>query len=192
MSLEAIAERIAADAAREAEALVGAAEAEREAALAEAWNEAGQAAARERAGISAEMDDLGARLAGHVSREAAMIVETATRRLLDTALDEAVKRLGSLPRDRAEELVSAVLSSCPLGGEVEVSTSGEPWIDQAFLDGHSGPDRRFRLAGRHHGGGGLVLSAGGVSVNATYGTIASLARETIVMELSRRLAGQPR
>lgn len=192
MSLEAIADRIAADAAREAAAVVEAAEAERKAAIADAWNEAEQAAARERSGMSAEMDDLRARLAGHVSREAAMIVETATRRLLDSALDEAVRRLGSLPRGQAEELVSAMLASCPLGGEVEVFTSGEPWIDQSFLDRHSGPGRRFLLAGRHQGGGGLVMSAAGVSVNATYGTIASLARETVVMELSRRLAGQPR
>ncbi|MDM7993247.1 MAG: V-type ATP synthase subunit E [Candidatus Fermentibacter sp.] len=191
MSLEAIAERIREDAAKEAESIAGAADAERREALDAARRQLEDEFTRSLDRISREASEQEARLRFHAASEAGRLVENEKRMLLDRAISNAVDRLAGLPPEQYGELISSILASCTMTGDVEVSISpgDEGRITPALLAGASGGGRNFHLSSvRHAGRGGVVLTSGGVSLNATFSMLASLERERIVMQLAPLIA----
>ncbi len=191
MSLEAIAERIREDAAKEAASIAGAADAERREALDAARRQLEDEFARSLDRISREASEQEARLRFHAASEARRLVENEKRMLLDRAISNAVDRLAGLPPAQYGELISSILASCTMTGDIDVSISpaDEGRITPALLSGASGGGRNFRLSPtRHAGRGGVVLTSGGVSLNATFSMLASLERERIVMQLAPLVA----
>ncbi len=192
MSLDNIAGRIREDAAAEAASLAAAAESERRSALDGARKRLEEEFARALEKISRDSSDLEARLRFHAVREAGRMVENARRTLLDRSISLAVERLAGLPDDEYRSLVSSILASCRMQGDIEVriSPTDESRITPDLLDRASSPGRSFHLSPlRHNGRGGVVMTSGGVSLNATFSMLASLERERIVMELSPLLSG---
>lgn len=192
MSLEAIADRIREDAAKEAASIAGAAETERREALDSARRQLEDEFARSLDRISRESAEQEARLRFHAASEARRLVENEKRMLLDRAISNAVERLAGLPAGRYGEIISSILASCTMTGDIEVSIApgDEERITPALLAKASGGGRNFRLSSRRHAGrGGVVLTAGGVSLNATFQMLASLERERIVMQLAPLVAG---
>lgn len=187
MSLDSIAARIREDAAREAASLVEAADSERRSALDEARRRLEEEFARDLDKVARNASELEARLRFHASREAGRMVETEKRTLLDRAITNAVERLAALPDAEYGALVTSILSGCTMEGDIDVAISedDEERITPALLANASGRGRTFRLsAERHHGRGGVIMSSGGVSFNATFSMLASLERERLVMELA--------
>lgn len=191
MSLEAIADRIREDAAKEAGSIVSAAESERREALDGVRRQLEEEFARSLDRISRESAEQEARLRFHAASEARRLVENEKRTLLDRAISNAVERLAGLPAEQYGELISSILSSCSMTGEIEVAISpgDEGRITPALLAKASGGGRSFHLSPmRHAGRGGVVLTSGGVSLNATFSMLASLERERIVMQLAPLVA----
>lgn len=192
MSLDDIAGRIRADAAAEAASLTAAAETERRSALDAARRRLEEEFARALEKVSRDSSDLEARLRFHAEREAGRMVENARRTLLDRSISMAVERLAGLPDGEYRRLISSILAGCRMQGDIEVriSPEDENRITPDLLVGASGPGRSFRLSPvRHNGRGGVVMTSGGVSLNATFSMLASLERERMVMELSPLLSG---
>jgi vacuolar-type H+-ATPase subunit E/Vma4 len=192
MSLDNIAGRIREDAAAEAASLVAAAEAERKSALDGARRRLEEEFARALEKISRDSSDLEARLRFHAVREAGRMLENARRTLLDRSISLAVERLAGLPDDEYGSLISSILAGCRMQGDIEVriSPTDESRITPDLLERASGPGRTFHLSSlRHNGRGGVVMTSGGVSLNATFSMLASLERERMVMELSPLLSG---
>lgn len=191
MSLEAIADRIREDAAKEAGSIVSVAESERREALDGVRRQLEEEFARSLDRISRESAEQEARLRFHAASEARRLVENEKRTLLDRAISNAVERLAGLPAEQYGELISSILSSCSMTGEIEVAISpgDEGRITPALLAKASGGGRSFHLSPmRHAGRGGVVLTSGGVSLNATFSMLASLERERIVMQLAPLVA----
>ena len=191
MSLEAIADRIREDAAKEAGSIVSAAESERREALDGVRRQLEEEFARSLDRISRESAEQEARLRFHAASEARRLVENEKRTLLDRAISNAVERLAGIPAEQYGELISSILSSCSMTGEIEVAISpgDEGRITPALLAKASGGGRSFHLSPmRHAGRGGVVLTSGGVSLNATFSMLASLERERIVMQLAPLVA----
>jgi len=191
MSLESIAARIREDAAKEAAGLVEAADSERRSALDEARRRLEEEFARDLDRVARNASELEARLRFHAAREADRMVETEKRALLDRAITNAVERLAGLPDAEYGELVTSILSACTMEGDIDVAISEDDAdrITPALLRKASGNGRNFRLIPERHGGrGGVIMSSGGVSFNATFSMLASLERERLVMELAPMLA----
>ncbi len=191
MSLDSIAARIREDAAREAASLVEAADSERRSALDEARRRLEEEFARDLDKVARNASELEARLHFHASREAGRMVETEKRALLDRAITNAVERLAALPDPEYGALISSILAGCSMEGDIDVTISeaDADRITPALLAKASGRGRTFRLTPERHGGrGGVIMSSGGVSFNATFSMLASLERERLVMELAPALS----
>lgn len=191
MSLEAIAGRIREDAAKEAASITEAADSERREALDAARRQLEDEFSKSLDRIARESAEQEARLRFHAASEAGRLVENEKRMLLDRAISNAVDRLAGLPPAQYGGLISSILASCTMTGEIEVviSPADEGRITPALLAGASGGGRSFHLSPRRHAGsGGVVLTSGGVSLNATFSMLASLERERIVMQLAPLVA----
>lgn len=191
MSLDNIAGRIREDAAAEAASLASAAESERRSALDGARRRLEEEFTRALEKLSRDSSDLEARLRFHAGREAGRMVENARRTLLDRSISLAVERLAGLPDDEYRSLISSILAGCRMQGDIEVriSPADENRITPDLLERASCPGRSFHLSPlRHNGTGGVVMTSGGVSLNATFSMLASLERERMVMELSPLLS----
>ncbi len=119
----------------------------------------------------------------------------AKQELLSGVLDEAVKRLSSLPKEEYRSLLLDLISRKALGTE-EIILSEE---DKSRL----GPDflpaanEKLKLSGKQGNltisfssgtlGGGFILKRGGVSDNVTFPAILNLIREDLEIELARIL-----
>lgn len=193
MSLEAIAKRIADEAAAEAAAVLEAAKAEREDLLRQARKELEEEYAQDLRRLGAESAEARSRLAYHVRREEERRLENRTRQTLDGAISSAATRLAALPDADYLEMIRSTLEQCTFRGDVEVliSRADENRITQAFLAAASAPGRTFRLSPeRHDQVGGVILRSGKISLNATFTRIAALAHEQLVNELSTYIAGR--
>jgi vacuolar-type H+-ATPase subunit E/Vma4 len=193
MSLEAIAKRIADEAAAEAAAVLQTAKAEREELLRKAREELEEEYAQDLRRLNAESSEWRSKLAYHVRREEERRLENATRETLDGAILSAAARLASLPDAEYMELVKSTLDLCTFDGRVEViiSPADGSRITQSFLASSSIPGRTFALSPeRHDQVGGVILRSGKISLNATFTRIAALAHEQLVNELSTYVSGR--
>jgi vacuolar-type H+-ATPase subunit E/Vma4 len=193
MSLDAIAKRIADEAAAEAAAVLEAAKAEREEILRAAKQGLEEEYAQDLRRLNAEAAEARSRLGYHVRREEERRIENAARQTLDKAIRSAATRLAGLPDEEYLDLIRSALDSCTFRGDVEVviSPSDENRIIQSFLSAAGNSDRTFRLsADRHDQVGGIILRSGKVSLNATFSRVAALSHEQLVSELSSFISGQ--
>lgn len=192
MSLEAIAKRIADEAAAEAAAVLEAAKAEREEILRAARKELEDEYAQDLRRLDAESAEARTRLGYHVRREEERRLENATRQTLDGAIRTAAVRLTRLPDGEYLGLIRTTLELCSFRGDVDVviSPADERRITQSFLSEAGNPIRTFRLSSeRHDGIGGVILRSGKISLNATFSRVAALSHEQLVNELSTFVSG---
>ncbi len=187
MSIEAIAEKIGGEAAEEAAAILRKAGAERDEALSAEKRRLEEEYARDLDRLARSVKDLEARQLYHIRREAGRMIENERRAMLDRAIRASVERLADLPDDRYLDLVRGILQRCTLEGRVEVLVSprDEGRITADFLAAASTGGTRFVLSEkRHQATGGVIMRSGGVSLNATFSTVAALEHDSLVMDLA--------
>ncbi|MBN1434970.1 hypothetical protein JW921_09430 [Candidatus Fermentibacterales bacterium] len=191
MALRDILARIAGEADEKASAILSEAEGEKREQLDAFRADLEAAYASESVKLEEKAEQLRRRMVFHVEREAERGLSAERRGLLDAAIDDAVRKLSALDDQAYLRLLAKLIGSCDLEGNVEVVISARDRgrVTQQFLDGLSTASRRFLLAsepGRFEQGG-VILSSGDIRVNATFGMIAGLLHEELVMALAGEL-----
>lgn len=187
MSLEAIITKIQKDAELEAAAILEAAEDEKRMSLEKHASGLEEDFRRETDRIRSRVKESRKKKEFHVRREAARKLMNARRTMMDRAIDRAVDSLADADDEVYLKLISSLLLGCDLRGDIQVviSRRDEKRITGAFLDKHSGRDRKFVLSDeRHDLRGGIIFRSGDISQNGTFPMIAELAHEELIMELS--------
>ena len=119
----------------------------------------------------------------------------AKQELLSGVLDEAVKRLSSLPKEEYRSLLLDLISRKALGTEeIILSEEDKRRLGPDFLPA---ANEKLKLSGKQGNltisfssgtlGGGFILKRGGVSDNVTFPAILNLIREDLEIELARIL-----
>ena len=127
-------------------------------------------------------------MSSHIVRETEKALLSHRRKIVDAAIDNAVKSVAS-SSDYLDLMVS-LLEICDLTGTVEVliCKNDTKRITDKFLEKLSSKNRKFVLAeDKHTDFGGIIMRSGDISMNATLSMIAELNHDSMVMELSRLL-----
>lgn len=187
MSLEAILSKIEGDVEKEAGAIREKAEQEKREAIEKQAMELEERRKKGIERINSGILEEQKRKEYHVRREAAGKLMNARRTLMDNAIGKAIENLSSESDEKYLEMVSSLLDSCDLEGEVEVviAKSDELRITEKYLEKHSCAERKYVLSNdRHEEKGGILLRVGSISQNGTFPMIAELIHEDLIMKLS--------
>jgi len=188
MSLDAILAKVEKDAQEKAGRIINEAGEEREKALHQVKSRIKESHHRDVERIRGKVESRSRRMKQHMQREMEKALLSHRRRLVDRAIEEAVKEIAKAPDYL--EIIRTLLGGCDLQGEVEVITAAEDKqkITEAFLGKASTGKTVFVLSEENHNDhGGIIMRSGKISLNATLSMIAELNHDSMVMELSRLL-----
>lgn len=188
MSLQAILAKIENDAKEQAEDIINAARKDQKEALHQVKSRIKERHHKDAEKIRNKTDANSKQMSSHIRREMEKALLSHRRKIVDFAINDAVKKIASSPDYL--DLMALTLKACDLQGEVEVviCSNDKERITAAFLKQVSSDACQFILANENHADhGGVVMRSGDISLNATLSMIAELNHDVMVMELSRLL-----
>lgn len=188
MSLEAILAKIETDALEKAEKIIDSAEKEKKEALHKVKSQIKEHHHRDTDKIKARVESRSLRMKHHIHREMEKALLSHRRKIVDRAIDEAVKQIAEAPDYL--KMIEALLMGCDFTDEVEViiCEKDKDRITDEFLKNRSTGEVKFVSSDqRHNDHGGVIMRSGEISLNATLSMIAELNHDEMVMELSRLL-----
>ena len=188
MSLEAILAKIETDAREKAEKIIESAEDEKKEALHKVKSRIKELHHRDTERIKQRIESRSRRMKHHIHREMEKALLSHRRKIVDRAIDEAVKQIAEAPDYL--KMIEALLKGCDFQGEVEVITceKDKGRITDEFLKNRSTEKISFVSSEQRHSDyGGVIMKSGDISLNATLSMISELNHDGMVMELSKLL-----
>lgn len=188
MSLEAILAKIENDAREKAQQIIESAEKEKKEALHVVKARIKDHHHRDTDRVKHRVEARSRRMKHHIRRETEKALLSHRRKIVDGAINEAVKQISEAPDYL--KMIEVLLRGCDFKGEVEVviCEKDSERVTGDFLREISTEEVSFVCSKtRHNDHGGVIMRSGDISLNATLSMLAELNHDEMVMELSKLL-----